>query len=69
MTKRKLDYEKQNTSIKKLPAKQRKDARKKVRAALTKKMKQLKSALLPLSRLKKPGDVEQAIKSLKKIKW
>jgi uncharacterized protein YfaQ (DUF2300 family) len=68
-TKRKLDYEKQNTSIKRLPTKQRKEARKKLRSVLTKKMKQLKSALLPLSRLKNPGDVEQAIKSMKKIKW
>ena len=68
-TKRKLDYEKQNTSIKLLPTKQRKDARRKLRDGLTKKMKQLKSALLPVSRLKNPGEVEQAIKSLKKIKW
>jgi hypothetical protein len=69
MTKKKLDYEKQNDIIKKLPAKQRKGARVKLRATLSKKMKALKSALLPLSRLKNPSDIEAAIKSLKKIKW
>ena len=69
MTKKKLDYEKQNDIIKKLPAKQRKGARVKLRATLSKKMKALKAALLPLSRLKKPSDIEAAIKSLKKIKW
>jgi hypothetical protein len=68
-TKRKLEYEKHNKRIKQLPSKERKNARKKIRAGLAKKMKQLKSALLPVSRLKKSGEVEQAIKSLKKVKW
>jgi hypothetical protein len=69
VTKKKLEYESRNKDIKLLPAHQRKAARKKVRDELTKKMKGLKSLLLPLSRLKQPADVESAINSTKKIKW
>jgi hypothetical protein len=69
VTKKKLEYESRNKDIKLLPAHQRKAARKKVRDELTKKMKGLKSLLLPISRLKQPGEVEAAIKSTKKLKW
>jgi hypothetical protein len=69
MKKKKLEYEAHNNRIKKLPAHKRKAARKKVRVELAKKMKQLKTVVLPLSRLKNTQDIESAIKSLKKIKW
>ena len=69
VSKKKIEYQKSNEKIKKLPQSDRKKARNKLRSDLIAKLKDLFKQLPSGVSLKTISDIEHQIKTAKKLKW
>ena len=65
---KKESYDRAKAEFKKVPAKERKDARRKLKKELDDKLKQLKKQLPSAARLKR-SDIDKLISIAKQLKW